>query len=65
MEVTPSGITMEVREEQLEKHWPPMEVTVEGMLMEVREEQPVKVLVFMVVTLVKYLNPSKDLILLL
>ena len=38
MEVTPSGIVMEVREEQPIKQEPPREVRVEGSVREVREE---------------------------
>ena len=64
MEVTPSGIVMEAREEQPLKQASPREVREEGRVMETREEQLEKVLFFMVVTPVKYLNPSKDLILL-
>ena len=39
MEVTPSGIEMEVRPEHSEKALSPMEVTPSGMVMEVRLEQ--------------------------
>ena len=40
MEATPSGIVIEVREEQPEKQLPLREVRVEGRVTEVREEQP-------------------------
>ena len=42
MEVTPSGMTISVREEQPEKAQDPIEVTLSGISISVREEQPEK-----------------------
>ena len=65
MDVTLFGMVIDASDEQFSKALFPMDVTLFGMVIDTSDEQPLKLLSPMDVTFVKYLNSSKEVIVVL